>query len=86
MVQKHTYIFLYIIYIKHNEQSEKTICGAKKKSNLGHPFIYSQLNILLYVYQCKNRKEKKLINKIWYDFHNYKSLVTWMQILHTQKK
>lgn len=85
MVQKHTHIFIYYIYIKQNEQSEKTFCGAKKKS-LGHPFKSSQLNILLYVYQCKNRKKKKLINKIWYDFHNNKSCVTWMQILHTQKK
>lgn len=68
MVQKHTYIFLYIIYIKHNEQSEKTFCGAKKKSYLGHPFKYSQLNILLYVYQCKNRKKKKIDkqNMIWF--------------------
>lgn len=67
MVQKHTYIFLYIIYIKHNEQSEKTFCGAKKKS-LGHPFKYSQLNILSYVYQCKNRKKKKIDkqNMIWF--------------------
>lgn len=31
-----------------------------KKKSIGHPFRYSQLNILLYVYQCKNRKEKKI--------------------------
>lgn len=34
---------------------KKTFCGAKKKS-LGHPFKSSQL----YVYQCKNRKKKKI--------------------------
>lgn len=38
---------------------KKTFCGAKKKS-IGHPFKSSQLNILLYVYQCKNRKKKKI--------------------------
>lgn len=69
MVQKHTYIFIYYIYIyiKQNEQSEKTFCGAKKKS-LGYPFKSSQLNILLYVYQCKNRKKKKIDkqNMIWF--------------------
>lgn len=37
---------------------------VQKKKSLGHPFKSSQLNILLYVYQCKNRKKKKLINKI----------------------